>query len=61
MYECTLTNEVYIEFNNHEHTDLNEDNLVENKQAYGISEYFKEIINRIVKEIPHIKPMDIHK
>jgi hypothetical protein len=36
-----LTNEVYIEFNNHEHSDLNEDNLVENKQAYGIGEYFK--------------------
>ncbi len=60
LYECSLSSEVYIEGNNHDHTDLKDD-IVEIKEAHGINEYFKEIINQIVRENPHIKPMEIHK
>jgi hypothetical protein len=46
-----------------EHADLekNETRVVEMKKVYGINDYFKDIINKIVRENPHIKPMEIQK
>jgi hypothetical protein len=68
LYECCLTNKVYIEMNTCDHSDINQSGSIdENKYAlnevvaYGIDDYFIEIIKRIVIENPLIKPMDIHK
>jgi hypothetical protein len=57
------SSEVYIECNNEEHADLekNDTRVVEMKEVYGINDYFKEIINKIVRDNPHIKPMEIQK
>ena len=51
------SSEVYIECNNEEHADLekNDTRVVEMKEVYGINDYFKDIINKIVRENPHIK------
>jgi hypothetical protein len=43
LYECSLSSEVYIEGNNHDHTDLKDD-IVEIKEAHGINEYFKILL-----------------
>jgi hypothetical protein len=45
------------------HADLekNDTRFVEMKEVYGINDYFKDIINEIVRENPHIKPMKILK
>lgn len=70
MYEWTRTNEVYIEYNNENHSDSVDEDLninlnniedVKKKEGYGINQYFNDIINRIVIDHPNIQPMDIHE
>jgi hypothetical protein len=57
------SSEVYIECNNEEHADLekNDTRVAEMKEVYGINDFFKDIINKIVRDNPHIKPMEIQK
>jgi hypothetical protein len=63
LYECLESSEVYIECNNEEHADLekNDTRVAEMKEVYGINDFFKDIINKIVRDNPHIKPMEIQK
>ena len=70
MYECTGSNKVYIEYNKENHSDSVDEDLninlnniedVKKKEGYSINQYFKDIINRIVKDHPNIQPMDIHQ
>jgi hypothetical protein len=67
LFECSLSNEVFVEINDEEHSDLNSSfNALEGKKLkkeriYGINPYFKEIISKNFRESPNMQPMDVMK
>jgi hypothetical protein len=59
-----LTNQVTIEVNDQEHSDLIDLNEVAEKvpveRTHGINSYFKSVIQEILNNRPNAQPMEIY-